>query len=154
MDISNNFLIIQKKKMKMKLCLKNMLMLLLKKYVEEGWTERGRIKYQNVLNFVNELMKMTTRSIKYFFKRIEVSLFQAIKQTFQQEINGLKRDVCQTLLFMVLHCLNREKEGYLDIKYIISKHGIDAENKSKELFSKYKKYSSTAYRLKKLFDNK
>ena len=30
---------------------------------------------------------------------------------------------------------------------------LDAENKSKELLSEYKKYSTTAYRLNKLFDN-
>ena len=53
-----------------------------------------------------------------------------------------------------LNTVLKEKEGYLDIKYIISKYGIDAENKSKELLSEYKKYSTTAYRLNKLFDNK
>ena len=38
---------------------------------------------------------------------------------------------------MVKYCLNR-KRRLADIKYIISKHGIDAENKSKELLSEYK----------------
>ena len=37
-----------------------------KKICKEGWTEREL--NTKCLNFVNELMKMTTRSIKYFQK--------------------------------------------------------------------------------------
>ena len=101
------------------------------------------------MNFANKPKKTITRSIKYFQKN-RSETFSSYQTSFA-EINGLK-EMLSTLVWLNT-VLTKKKEGYLDIKYIISKHGIDAENKSKELLSEFKKYSTTAYRLKKIFDD-
>ena len=121
-----------------------------KKICKKEWTKRGELD-TNMFEFCKKTNEDDYEEYKVFFQKNRSESFFKLSNKHCRNY-WTKRDVVD--ISMVIHCLNREKEGYLDIKYIISKHGIDAENKSKEFFSKYKDYSTTAYRLNKLFDNK